>query len=311
MKRIKQKGDSNGYLKKAKRKEELWCYAMLALPIIGFVVFHVYPIIWTFKWSFFSYDGIESHAVFVGFRNFVNAFKDKTYWGSWLTTLEFSVIKIPIEMILAMVLAMILLKGLKGAGFFRVVFYLPNVISVAVVGVIFTNLFTYFGVFNTVLHNMGIIDTPVEWFASKGTSMFMLVVGGIWNTFGVNVMYCMSALANVPEELYECASLDGANGWVKFWKITMPMVMPVFSIILLIAIIGTLSVNDYILAFTNGAPNGATHTVMSYLTSSYVPGFTDSLTPQLGYGSALSLITTVIFAIVGILHNKLSNRNKD
>ena len=308
MKRVKKSSANNGYMKKTQRKEEMWCYIMLALPIIGFVVFHVYPILWTFKWSFYSYDGIESNAVFIGLKNFKTVFKDSTYWESWLTTLEFSVFKVPLEMLLAMGLAIILLKGLKGSGIFRIIFYMPNVISVAVIGVIFTNLFTYFGVFNTFLVDVGLIDKPIDWFASKGYAMLMLVIGSIWNTLGINVMYCMSALANVPEELYECASLDGANAWVKFTKITLPMVMPVFSVVLLLSIIGTLSTNDYILAFTGGAPNGATNTVMSYLTQGFVPGFTDTSTPPLGYGNAVSLVTTIIFAVVGVLHNKISNK---
>ena len=141
----------------------------------------------------------------------------------------------------------------------------------------------------------------------------MLVLVSIWNTFGVNVMYLMSALANVPAELYECASLDGASAWVKFKDVTLPMIRPVFGVVLLLAVLGTLSTNEYILAFTGGAPNGATNTVMSYLTTQYVPGFVDSTgtdsVVQLGYGSALSLVTTLLFIFVGIIHQKIGNRS--
>lgn len=311
MKKVKQKDFNRGQLKKMQIREERWCYAMLALPIIGFVVFHIYPIIWTFRWSLYSYDGTKSTAVFIGLKNFVSVFRDATYWETWLTTIEFSLLKVPLEMILALGIAMILMEGMKCAGLFRVIYYLPNVISVAVIGVIFTNIFTYFGVFNTFLVDIGLIDKPIDWFANKTSAMIMLVLGSIWNTFGTNVMYCMSALANVPKELYECASLDGANAWVKFTKITLPIAMPVLGIVLLLAIIGTLSTNDYILAFTGGAPNGATNTVMSHLTKQFVPGFADSGNPPLGYGSAMSLITTILFAFVGIAHNKLSNRKKN
>lgn len=292
---------------RARKEEERWCYFMLTIPIVGFVVFSVYPILWTFKWSFYNYTGVDSSAVFIGLKNFVRVFQDKIYWSTWLTTLEFTLLKVPLEMCLALGLAIILMKGLKGSGFFRIVFYMPNVISVAVIGVIFTNMFGYYGVINTLLRQ------NTDWFSAKLTAIVMLVLVSIWNTFGVNVMYLMSALANVPTELYECASLDGASAWVKFKDVTLPMIRPVFGVVLLLAVLGTLSTNEYILAFTGGAPNGATNTVMSYLTTQYVPGFVDSTgtdsVVQLGYGSALSLVTTILFIFVGIIHQKIGNRS--
>lgn len=292
---------------RARKEEERWCYFMLIIPIVGFAVFSVYPILWTFKWSFYNYTGAASSAVFIGLKNFSAVFQDRIYWSTWLTTLEFTLLKVPLEMCLALVLAIILMKGLKGSGFFRIVFYMPNVISVAVIGVIFTNMFGYYGVINTLLRQ------NADWFSTKLTAIVMLVLVSIWNTFGVNVMYLMSALANVPTELYECASLDGASAWVKFKDVTLPMIRPVFGVVLLLAVLGTLSTNEYILAFTGGAPNGATNTVMSYLTTQYVPGFvnttgTDGVV-KLGYGSALSLVTTILFIFVGIIHQKIGNRS--
>lgn len=284
---------------------------MLAIPIIGFLVFNVYPIIWSFKWSFYSYTGAESSAVFVGLRNFITVFHDKTYWNALLTTAEFTLIKVPLEMCLACILAMILTKRMKGSSAFRAIYYMPNVVSVAVIGVIFTNMFGYFGVINDLLQKIGVISKGIDWFSTKWSALWMLALVSIWNTFGVNVMYFLSALANVPEELYESASLDGANGWNKFIHITLPCIRPVLGVVILLALLGTLSTNEYILALTGGAPNGTTHTVMSYLTQQYVPGFAPEGDVQLGYGSAMSLVTTIIFAVVGILQQKISNGSKE
>lgn len=296
---------------KGKSAEERWCYLMLAIPIIGFLVFNVYPIIWSFKWSFYSYTDAESSAVFVGLRNFITVFHDKTYWNALLTTAEFTLIKVPLEMCLACILAMILTKRMKGSSAFRAIYYMPNVVSVAVIGVIFTNMFGYFGVINDLLQKIGVISKGIDWFSTKWSALWMLALVSIWNTFGVNVMYFLSALANVPEELYESASLDGANGWNKFIHITLPCIRPVLGVVILLALLGTLSTNEYILALTGGAPNGTTHTVMSYLTQQYVPGFAPEGDVQLGYGSAMSLVTTIIFAVVGILQQKISNGSKE
>ena len=120
---------------------------------------------------------------------------------------------------------------------------------------------------------------------------------------GINVLYFISALANVPEELYECAKLDGAGKWTIMWKITLPMIAPVFSTILLLAINGTLQASEYIIATTKGAPSGSTYTVMSYVINRFVPGFADTGI-NVGYGCALSLITALIMGLIAVVYTK-------
>jgi raffinose/stachyose/melibiose transport system permease protein len=291
-----------------RRTEARWCYLMLALPIIGFLVFSVYPILWTFRWSFFSYQGIKSTAAFVGLQNFKSLFTtDLTYWKTWITTIEFAVCKVPLELILAMLLALILTKDIKGKGFFRSAYYMPNVLSVAIIGVIMSNLFGYYGIINYALAKLGIVKEGIDWFATKPTSMAVLVIGSIWNTFGTNVLYFMAALSNVPKDVYESAAIDGANGVQQFFKITLPLIIPVGKIILLLSIIGTLGVNEYILVVANGAPAGETNTVMSYMTSQFVPGFAGA-NPPIGYGCAMGLITSVLFVFIALMQNKLNKK---
>ena len=101
-------------------------YVMLGLPLIGFFVFTLYPLLWAMGLSFFSYDGIRENTKFVGFENIVSVFTDKIYWSTWLTTFKFTLYKVPIEMVLALFLALILNQKLRGTGFFRSVFFLPN-----------------------------------------------------------------------------------------------------------------------------------------------------------------------------------------
>ena len=186
------------------RAEEFWCFVMIALPLIGFFVFQLYPILWTFKWSFFSYNGVVSQTRFIGLENFKTMFTtDMRYWQTWLNTLLFTVTKIPVEMILAMVLALMLNKGLKLSKFFQAVYFLPHVISVAIIGLILTNMFSYSGIINGFMKEIGLIEKSVDWFASKGTAVSMIIAGSVWSSFGINVMYLLAALANVPEELYE------------------------------------------------------------------------------------------------------------
>ena len=310
--KVKTGQTATGARKKFIGSKAFWCYIMIALPVIGFLVFQVYPILWTFKWSFFSYYGADETARFIGLENFKTFFtRDLAYWEAWVNTLTFALIKIPIEITLAMLIALVLNKRMKGTGFFRAMYFLPNIISVAIVGLILSNLFSYNGFINSILVKTEIIGENLDWFSSRGHAITMIVAGSIWSTFGVNVMYILAALATVPEEVYESARIDGASSARQFFSITIPLIAPVFQTILLMSIVGTLSINEYIIVLTNGGPHGSTHSVMSYLYTQFVPGFADSSNPQLGYGCAMSLITTILFALIAIFYDRFSNRMKN
>lgn len=289
-----------------KTRKTLACYAILSPQLIGFLVFSLYPILWAASKAFYYYTGTPSATRFVGFENFIKIFTiDSTYWQTWGNTLLFVFGKLPLELPLALLIALCLRRKLKGAGFFRAAFFLPCVISIAIVGLIFTNLFNYFGFINAWLVKLGFIDVPIDWFSSPWSSRLALIIGSVWCSFGTNVLYFISALANVPEELYECAKLDGASGWTTFRKITLPMISPVLSTILLLAINGTLQTSEYILATTKGAPAGSTYTVMAYVVDRFVPGFA-SAGANVGYGCALSLITAVIMGIIAVIYTRLT-----
>lgn len=303
---------ASGSMASEARSEAFQCYMYLILPVIGFLVLNVYPILWSMKWSLYFYNMTPSATRFVGLTNFIRMFtEDFTYWRMWGNTILFALLKIPLETVLALLIALMLSSSvIRGKSFFRTVYFMPTVIGSVIVGLVFSNMYSYFGVVNECLMKLGIIHEPIDWLASRSGAYFMLVVSSIWRSFGVNVMYFIAALANVPEELYESARLDGAGKMTTFFKITMPSIVPVFRVIMLLSILGTLSINEEVIVLTNGAPNGSTHTVMSYLTTKFMPGFTGE-TPALGYGSAMSLVTTVIFVFIGILYNKVSSGKKD
>ncbi len=295
------------YKSPLKKQNISQCYMLLLPEIIGFFVFTLYPMFWAAKKSWFFYTGIESMQKFIGWDNFVGVFKDTTYWSTWLTTLKFMVYKLPFELPLAMLIALLLNKKLKGSGFFRSMYYLPNVISIAIIGLIFSNMFDYFGFVNAWLMKLGLIETEISWMSTTSGAMTVLIIGAIWNTFGVNVMYFLAALANVPEEMYEAAKLDGAGRFTVFFKITLPMMAPVLQTIILLALNGSLHTSDYILVTTNGAPGGTTFTVMSYIVNQFVPGFAAN-SVNIGYGCAMSLVTSFFMCVFAIFYMKLSKR---
>ena len=303
---MNEKSIGKNIIKKISSSVPIQCYLLLGLPLIGFFLFTLYPILWAFAKSFFYYDQIPSHTLWVGFKNFIHIFsKNIEYWKSWLTTLEFTLWKLPFEVVLTLILAYFLSKRIKGASFIRGVYFMPTVISAVLCSVIFTNLFQYFGFFNDVLLRFGVVSEPIDWFANRWSAMIVLVASSVWKNFGTNVLLFTAALTNVPEELYEAADIDGASAVRKFTNITVPMIAPVFQTILLLAINGTLHVGEFIVTMTNGAPGGATHTVGSYILVNYVPGFASG-TVDIGYGAAVAIITSIIYGLVAFGYNKIS-----
>lgn len=287
---------------------DVWqSYIFLALPIIGFFVLSLYPISWAARWSFYNFMGSARDAVFIGLANFKSVFRDVTYWSTWVTTFQFAVLKLPVELPLAMILAVFLNREMKGRGIFRAVYFMPAIISAAIIGLIFSNMFEYFGVINALLMKYGIIDEGINWFNSKFTALVVLALADTWRTFGTNVLYFLSALQNVDESIYEAATIDGAGKLTLFFKFTLPLIAPVLQTILLLSINGTLHTGDFIIATTNGAPGGQTHTVMSYLTRTFMPGFASNY-PPIGYGCALGIITAILMASIALIYNKLSSK---
>lgn len=286
-------------------KENASWYILILVPLLGLLLFTLYPIIWAVGKAWFYYDGSKAMMKYVGFDNFKTLFQDSAYWNSWLVTLKFALIKIPIELPLALFVANLLNKGVKGTGIFRAVYYVPAILSMAVIGVTFSGMFDYFGFINGCLKSIGL--EAVDWFAHETSAFVVLALASVWNTVGINIMYFLAALKGIPEELYESARLDGASKVTTFFRITLPMIGPVFSTVLLLSINGTLQVNELILVTTNGAPAGKTYSVMAYMLTKFVPGFSTA-SVNIGYGCATAIVSSLFFIAIAIIYNRLSKK---
>ena len=288
--------------------DERACYTMILPQIIGFCVFTIIPLGWAIAHAWTYYDMISTR--FVGFDNFKILFTDVMYWKALWNTILYGIMKIPVEIPIALVLAVLLHSKIKGKGFYRAIFYLPHIISIALIALTFSNMFTHFGVVNAFLTNLNLIDVPIDWFNSKYLAMGIIVLADIWASFGVNVLYFIAALANVSDEVYESARLDGATNVQSFFKITLPMIAPTFQIILMLSIIGTLQINEMVVVMTNGAPGGTTNSVLSYIFQNYAPGMATG-SVNVGYGCCMALITGIILAMITGTYMKLSSKVKD
>lgn len=286
---------------------------MMMPMFIGFVLFSIYPIFWVLRWALFKYNGYSAPQ-YVGLANFVRAFtNDAAYWKSVGNTFTIAGIKMLVEIPLSLILAVLLNNKVKGSSFFRVIFFLPSVFSVAVVGLIFSIMFSsYNGIVNAVLQSLNLISKNIGWFSTKQNAMFVIILVSLWTTFGLNMIYFLTGLQNIPDSMYECASIDGATELQQFFHITIPLVAPVLQLVIMLSVLGTLRMTDLILVLTNGAPGGATEVVMTKIFKYFFSYGENSATEvQYGYASALSVITAVILCIVTVIYLKLSKRMQE
>ncbi len=279
---------------------------MLLPMMIGFCIFTYVPIVYILRYCLYQSNGIISK--FIGTDNFVRLFtRDSAFWDAMFNTVILSAGKLMLEIPLALMLAVLLNKGLKGTGFFRVTMFLPAITSTAIVGLIFSLMFASFdGIVNNIMQSVGFITRPINWMGNKWTALLMLGFASIWNYFPINMIFFLMALQSIPKELYECASIDGVTPVKRFFKITLPMIAPIMQVVILMAIVGSLKVSDLVLASTNGAPGGKTEVIMTYVFK-YFFGYSGRAI-EVGYASAMSLVTGVFLAGISLMYMRLSNR---
>jgi raffinose/stachyose/melibiose transport system permease protein len=287
-------------------------FFMLLPMFIGFVTFTIYPIFWALRWVLYDYSGFGA-PYFVGLDNFARViFRDKEFWRSLANTFYLAFMKLIIEMPLAIILAFFVNNKVKGSSFLRIVYFLPTIFSMAVVGLIFTILFSaYNGIVNMALVAVGFLKQNYNFFGSRWSALNLVLLVSTWSTFGINMIYFLMGLQNIPNELYECATLDGASGPRQFFFITIPLLAPVMQMVFMLSVLGTMRITDVVLVMTNGQPGGTTEVAMTHILKLFFSFGAGSVRRQYGYGSALAIVMGVILAVMTIIYLKNSKRMKN
>jgi multiple sugar transport system permease protein len=279
---------------------------MCVPTIVLFLVFMVFPIAFVFYSSLLDWDGIGSirEARWVGLDNYHRLVGDEIWWTAVRNTVIYAVLKLVVELPLALIVALTLNSGLRGKTFFRTVGFLPVVTSIAVVSLTFTFFFSPLGgPFNTLLLELGIIDRPIAFLGERAYALWTVTGVAIWHDLGINMVFFLAALQTVPREYYEAADLDGAGTWEKFRSITVPSIRPITAIIVTLSLAGSLKVFDYFAVMTGGGPGFSSTTMVLYMfryTSFGGGGLAGNQTiPAVGYGSTVAIgLGLVIFAAI-------------
>ena len=295
-----------------KRREYLQSYAMIAISVIGLALLVIYPLGWILRFSLYRYDGI-SEPIYVGMSNFIRAFgaNGARYWQTVRNTFVFAFGKLLVEIPLALVLAYIVAGKIKGRSFFRTVYFLPSMLSVAVMGIMFYYLFgSYSGAINEIVRMFGGAGNT-RWFSSGTLAMIVIMIASVWQNFGINMLFFMTGLQSIPEDLYEAATIDGANSVQRIFRITIQMLAPVSQKVIKNAQRGSLKVIELLLAMTNGAPNFQTEMMMSYVYKLFFASTQLGTANNFGYGAALSVITAVILTVVTLIYLRVTHKGSE
>ena len=280
---------------------------MMLPAVILLVVMSIYPFFWLFRYICYDYNGFNAY--FTGTRNFIRMLEDETFWRSVLHTFEYVGLKLLFVIPLSLLLAVLLNQKLTGSSIYRGIYFMPTVISSAIYSLIFGFIFAvYNGVLNASLQKMGLIQAPIDWLGDPSIVMLSIVIVAVWGGFGNYMIYFISGMSSIPEEIYESSRIDGANGVQTFFHITLPMLSPVLKVILMLAI--TTAFKDYqsILVLTDGGPNNRSHVMFSYI---YKLIFSSSTTPQIGYATMLSVVAALIIGIVTAIYMFVARKLDD
>ena len=259
--------------------------------IIGFLVFLIIPMGMSLYYSFCDYD-ILSPPVFTGLDNYIEIFTaDETFWHSVKATFLFVFVSVPLRLIFALIVALILVKSTKATGFYRAAYYLPSILGGSVaVAVLWRRIFATDGVLNSILGMFG-LDTQFAWLGNTKTAIWTLVLLAIWQ-FGSSMLIFLSALKQIPRDLYEAADVDGANKFVKFFKITLPLLTPTIFFNLVMQMINGFLAFTQSLIITDGKPMDST---LFYAVYMYRQAFSFN---HAGYASAMAWIMLLFIGLL-------------
>lgn len=295
---------------KAKDKGTISSALMLTPAVFFLCLCSIYPFIWIFRYVACDYNGFKS--TFTGLKNFERMLNDKTFWNSVLHTFEYAFYKLIFIIPLSLLMAVLLNQKLRGSAVFRGVYFMPTIISTSIAGMIFGFIFaTKNGILNSILENMNLISSPIKWLNSQDVVMVAVTILAIWGGFGNYMLYFLTGMTGISEDVYESAKIDGANGVQTFFKITLPMLAPVLKVILMLAITGAFKDYEAIMVLTNGGPGNRSMVMFLYIYNIIFGSSGSSSQPQIGYGALLSVVAAIIVGIVTGIYMFVSKKLDD
>jgi raffinose/stachyose/melibiose transport system permease protein len=279
----------------------LWVLPALAL----FAVFRLYPMAFGLYLSLFDWDGIKP-MVFVGLNNYIEVISnDIQFRLALLHNAIYAVGTVVGKNVIAIFLAVLLNSQIRGRTLYRVILFMPVVMSFVVIALLWSWIFNYqFGLVNTGLDIIGLGMLKQDWLGDPKLALYSLMAVDIWKWYGFHMVIYLAGLQGISAELYEAAMIDGAGAWARFRSVTLPLLQPVTIVNVALSLMGAFNVFDLVYVMTEGGPAGATNVVLIH---TYVQAFKFY---KMGYGTAMSYVLLVIVMIISGLQIRIMSRNR-
>ena len=282
-------------------RERITTYGLFCLPgFIAYCVFLIFPILMGIYYSFMDWNGISKGYNFIGFANYAKLFTDKKFGEALLFNFRYTIMLIVGVVVISVVLALLLNKEFKGRSFFRTLYFLPAVLSMITVSLVFKQVFFY--VLPAIGKALGIEALSTNILASKQNAIYGVLFVHLWQGVALPTLLFLAGLQTI--QLYEAAAIDGANGWQQFKHITVAYLIPTLSVVLVLLVKQGLMVFDYVKSMTAGGPGTATQTIALLI---YNNGFERN---RYSYSIAQAIATGVIIALISAIQIQASNRKK-
>lgn len=285
------------------KNERKRTFLLITIPILAlFVCFNTIPLIRGVIYSFTNFKGFGSYD-WVGLRNYMDLFTDARVGKSYLFTFKLAIVSTVVVNVLSLILALALNSRIRAKSFFRGAYFLPNILGALVVGYIFNYFFTY--ILPAIADMIGIEALRSSILSNPSAAWIGVMVVCAWQAVAMNTIIYISGLQTVPEDVYEAGGLDGATGWKQFRYLTFPLIIPFFSINMVLCVKNFLMVFDQIMALTKGGPAQSTESI-SYLI--YNNGMSGG---QFGFQSANAVVFFIVIVAVSVAQMKFSGKKEE
>lgn len=286
-------------------KENWTGLAFIAPAMVLLFIFLFIPFFMTIGYSFTNYNILKpAKTEFVGIKNFIRLTQDTVFLKSIVNTFVFVILVVPLQVCLALGLALLVNRKMRGITIYRLAFFAPTVLSLVVVSILWKYIYNpNNGLLNSLLGSIGL--GPFQFLNDPSTAMLCIVILSAWQGCGFQMMIFLSGLQDIPQYLYEAAAVDGATKWDQFWHITIPGLKNITVFISLSIVVSAFQLIIQPMMMTAGGPQNATMTIVYEI---YQTGFKYN---KMGYGSAMALVFTVMVLILTLIQNKLTNKSNE
>ena len=285
------------------KNERKKTFLIITIPILAlFICFNTIPVIRGIIYSFTNSRGFGNYD-YVGFRNYMDLFTDTRVLKSYWFTFKLAIVTTIVVNVISLLLALALNSKIRAKSFFRGAYFLPNILGSLVVGYIFNYFFTY--IVPAVADMVGVEGLKSSILSNPNTAWIGIMIVCAWQAIAMNTIIYISGLQTVPVDVYEAGELDGATGIMKFRKLTFPLIIPFFSINMVLCIKNFLMVFDQIMALTKGGPAQSTESI-SYLI--YNNGMSGG---QFGFQSANAVVFFIVIVIISVMQMKISSKKEE